>query len=108
MRREKPASVIVASPLFILYGAFTVLMILLEFARRGTGSIYIVSVLLSIAMIVAGYGLWNMLKWGMYLGVALGLALLVSGLYYLPGGAMDVFVGLMLLALIYDSRESFY
>lgn len=107
MVADKPTTVKAASAIFVLYGIFTVLVMLSEMGKVGVSPLYILYTLFGIALMVAGYGLWKMLKWGMYIGVVMGIALLVAGAYYLPEGALDIVAGLVLLVLIYVSRESF-
>jgi len=103
---EKPIPVKVASVIFIVYGILTVLIMLSESIVDASLQ-NILFTLFGIPLIIAGYGLWKMLRWGMYLGVFMSIALIVSGVYFLPEAIIDIVLGLMLLALIYVSRDSF-
>jgi len=106
---EKPTTVKVASVICVAYGIITVLVMLSE-CVVDAGLQNILLTLLGIPLIVAGYGLWKMLKWGMYLGMVMGVMLIITGVYFLPvypETIIDIVLGLVLLALIYVSRDSF-
>jgi len=106
---EKPTTVKVASTIFVAYGILTVLAMLSECVVNASLQ-NILLTLFGIPLIVAGYGLWKMLKWGMYLGMVMGVALIISGAYFLsvhPETIIDIILGLVLLILICVSRDSF-
>jgi len=107
---DKPITVKVAGGICVAYGIITVLVMLSEMSVVGASPLNILLAFLGIVLVAAGYGLWKMLKWGMYLGAAMGIVLIIAGAYLLPvypETIIDIIIGLVLLILICVSRDSF-
>jgi len=91
----------------ILYGIYIGTLAINIISRDGARIVDLIFLYVGAALVIAGYGIGKTQAWGFYLGGISGVALLLVGVYFLPSGIVNILMGLLLLSLIYSSRDEF-
>ncbi len=101
------STAILAGGFSILYGIYIGTLAINIISRDGARIVDLIFLYVGAGLVIAGYGLGKTQAWGFYLGGVSGVALLIMGVYFLPSGIVNIIMGLLLLSLIYNSRDEF-